>query len=199
MNYNQDNQQPQQQHRQSRQLKEGLEKGDLARLVHNELHIDEYKSKMGNDEDIVVVSFKVGGKDPAVDLVNFIEKGYDWVIDADTSAGEMEDGDYIVFVEMERTNRVPKQIIELVTDMVNLTDNEIDTWRVRYYKNKDEHKLDEDHLRSMIPATPAEYAQRVSRDTDALDKLKAASGVEVTTKAPKNEYTESLKIAAGII
>ena len=75
-------------------LKEGLEKGDLARLVHNELHIDEYKSKMGNDEDMVVVSFKVGGKDPAIDLVNFIEKGYDWVVDADTSAGEMEDGDY---------------------------------------------------------------------------------------------------------
>ena len=74
-------------------------------MVHNELHVDEFKSKMGNDEDMVVLSFKVGGKEPAIDLVNFIEKSYDWVIDADTSSGEMEDGDYIVFVEMER-NRV---------------------------------------------------------------------------------------------
>ena len=51
---------------------------------------------MGDDADMVVLSFKVGGKEPAVDLVNFIEKGFDFIIDADTSAGEMEDGDYIV-------------------------------------------------------------------------------------------------------
>ena len=196
MNYNQDNHQH---NHQSRPLKEGLEKGDLSRLVHHELHVDEYKSKMGNDEDIVVISFKVGGKDPAIDLVNFIEKGYDWVIDSDTSAGEMDDGDYIVFVEIERNNRVPKQIMELIHDMVNLTGNEVESWRVRYYKNPRDHKLDEEDLRSMIPATPEEYVKRVSKDKDELDKLRAASGVEVTTKAPKNEYTESLKIAAGIM
>jgi len=171
----------------------------LARLVHNELHVDEYKSKMGNDEDIVVLSFKVGGKDPAIDLVNFVEKGYDWVIDADTSAGEMDDGDYIVFVEMERTNRVPTQIMELINDMVGLTENETSSWSVRYYKENRDHPLDEDNLRANIPATSQEYVQRVSKDDNELDKLKAASGVTVTTKAPKNEYTESLKIAAGIL
>jgi len=32
----------------SRLLRENLEMGDLKRLVHNELHIDEYKSKMGS-------------------------------------------------------------------------------------------------------------------------------------------------------
>jgi hypothetical protein len=32
-----------------------------------------------------------------------------------------------------------------------------------------------------------------------LDKLKAVAGVKVDTKAPKNEYTESLRIAAGIL
>ena len=39
-------------------LNEGLEQHDLKRLVHPELHVDEYKSKMGKDEDIVVLSFK---------------------------------------------------------------------------------------------------------------------------------------------
>lgn len=181
------------------QFNEGLEKGDLARLVHNELHVDEYKSKMGNDEDMVVVSFKVGGKDPAIDLVNFIEKGYDWVIDADTSAGEMDDGDYIVFVEMERTPKVPGQIMEMLTDMVGLTENEVSTWRVRYHKNSNEQECTEDTLRSLIPSTPREYLETVSRDKEALDKLKAASGVKVDTKAPKNKHTESLRIAAGIL
>ena len=59
-------------------LKENLEKGDLKRLVNPEIHIDEYKSKMGDDADIVVLSPKVKGKEPSTDLVNFIEKGYDF-------------------------------------------------------------------------------------------------------------------------
>jgi hypothetical protein len=170
--------------------------GDLARLVHNEMHVDEFKSKMGNDEDMVVVSFKVGGKEPAQDLVNFIEKGYDWVIDADTSAGEMDDGDYIVFVEMERTPRVPNHIMELLGDMVELCENEVASWRVRYHKDSRDHGIDS--LSTLIPKTPKDYLTKVSRDTEALDKLKAASGVRVDTKAPKNDFTESLRVAAGI-
>lgn len=197
MKHNQQDNLQHQQHRQ--QFNEGLEKGDLARLVHNELHIDEYKSKMGNDEDMVVVSFKVGGKDPAIDLVNFIEKGYDWVIDADTSSGEMEDGDYIVFVEMERTPRVASQVMEMLNDLVGLTENEVSSWRLRYHKDKTDRPCDEKTIRSVVPSTPKEYLQRVSRDQEELDKLKTASGVKVSTQAPKNEYTESLRIAAGIL
>ena len=34
------------------QLNENLEGGDLKRLVHDELHIDEFKSKMGDDADV---------------------------------------------------------------------------------------------------------------------------------------------------
>ena len=81
-------------------LLEGLELGDLKRLIHTELHIDEFKSKLGRDEDVCVISFKVTGKEPGNDLVNFIEKGYDWVLDADISSGEMDDGSYIVFAEL---------------------------------------------------------------------------------------------------
>ena len=72
------------------QLNENLEHNDLKRLVHPELHIDEYKSKMGDDSDVCVVSFKVSGKEPAADLVSFIEKGYEFVLDADVSSGEKE-------------------------------------------------------------------------------------------------------------
>ncbi len=199
MDNNQQRQQRQQhQHHQPSKLTEGLERGDLARLVHNEMHIDEYKSKMGNDEDMVVVSFKIGGKDPAIDLVNFIEKGYDWVLDADTSAGEMDDGDYVVFVEIERTPKVPAQIMEMMSDLVHLTENEINEWRVRYYKDQKDHELTVDNLKSMIPSTPVDYARRIGKDTETLDKLKAQAGVKITTKAPVNDFTESLRIAAGL-
>lgn len=180
------------------QIREGLEFRDLYRLVHNELHVDEFKSKMGNDENIVVVSFKVGGKQPAQDLVNFIEKGYDWIIDADASAGEMEDGDYIVFVEIDRTVQIPSQILEMLSDLENLTGIDINSYRIKYHKNSKEYPCSLDTLKKLIPGTPEKYIERISKDNEELDKLKSAAGVKVTTKAESNKYTESLKIAAGI-
>ena len=91
----------------SNQLQEGLEQGDLARLIASTYSIDEFKSKMGDDADIIVLAFTAGDKGPAQDLMNFIEKGYDWVIDAETSAGEISEGKYIVFVEAERRTHYP--------------------------------------------------------------------------------------------
>jgi hypothetical protein len=178
-------------------LFEGLEQGDLKRLVHPELHIDEFKSKLGRDEDVCVVSFKVTGKEPATDLVNFIEKGYEWVIDADVSSGEMDDGDYIVFVECERDRHIPQNIVTMMEDLMNVTGQKVKQWRVRYYKDQTDHSLDIASLKELVPQTPEEYAQRYG--TKDLDKLKSAAGVKVTTKAPKNDTTESLRIAAGIL
>ena len=191
-------------------LRENLEMGDLARLVHDELHIDEYKSKMGTDADVCVVSFKVSGKEPSADLVSFIEKGYDFVLDADVSSGEKEGGDYLVFVELERTDKLPEQIIEIMEDIMNLTEQKIEEWRVRYYKSATDNELTQESLANIIPLTPEAYDAKYGDEdeevdatepediTQDLDAMKAAAGVPVTTTAPKNEYTESLRIAAGL-
>lgn len=178
-------------------LREGLEQGDLKRLVHDELHIDEFKSKLGRDEDVCVVSFKVKGKEPANDLVNFVEKGYDWVIDADVSSGEMDDGDYIVFIECERDEAIPRNIINMMHELMNVTGQKASQWRVRYYKSPEEHSLTLETLKKLIPTNPTEYKKRFG--SEDLDAMKAAAGVKVTTKAPKNDFTESLRAAAGII
>lgn len=172
--------------------------GDLKRLVHSELHVDEYKSKMGDDADVCVVSFKVSGKEPAADLVSFIEKGYDFVLDADVSSGEKEGGDYLVFVELDRTPKLPEQIIEMLDDILNLTEQTPDEWRFRYYKSLEDNEMSEDSLRNIIALTPEDYRRRFEREQEELDALKTAAGVDVTTTAPKNEFTESLRIAAGI-
>ena len=178
------------------QLFEGLEAGDLKRLIHPELHVDEFKSKLGDDQDVVVVSFKVDSKEPANDLVAFVEKGYDWVLDADVSSGEMEDGSYIVFVELDRNEKVADNILELINDITNLTEQQIEDWRVRYYKSHKETQLSLEALHDLIPDSPEAYEKQYGQQE--IDQLKTAAGVEVTTKAPKNDYTESLKAAAGI-
>ena len=192
-------------------MRENLELGDLKRLVHNELHIDEYKSKMGDDADVCVISFKVSGKEPSADLVSFIEKGYEYVLDADVSSGEKEGGDYLVFVELDRTKELPEQIMQIMSDLMNLTEQELSDWRVRYYKSTEDQDLTAETLEQIIPLTPEAYDAKYGKDeeeidveepeqdiTKDLDAMKAAAGVPVTTTAPKNEYTESLRIAAGL-
>ena len=119
------------------------------------------------------------------------------MIDADVSSGEMSDGDYIVFVEVPREKEVVDRIIEMMKDLMNLTDQKIKEWRVRYYKDNQEHKLDRDSLQQLIPTTPEEYEARFGKKE--IDSLKTAAGVRVNTKAPKNEFTEALRIAAGIL
>lgn len=190
---NPSNNQPKHPHR---PLSEGLEQGDLKRLVHDEMHIDEFKSKLGDDKDVIVVTFKVDNKEPATDLVAFIEKGYDWVLDADLSSGEMEDGSYIVFLEMDRDPKSLDHLVDFMGDLMNLTDQKLEDWRVRYYKSHTERKFSKEALEELIPLTPEEYETAYGQE--AIDDLKTAAGLPVDTKAPKNDFTESIRNLAGI-
>jgi len=197
----------------------GLEAGNLRKLIHPELHIDEFKSKLGDDAEICVISFKVNGKEPAQDLVNFIEKGYSWVVDADVSSGELDDGDYIVFLEIDRNRELPENVIAMMEDIMRLTEQELSDWRVRYHSNTTDHELTLEDLAEMVPLSPEEYDAKYGNDDqedlesdapaeepevmgpelqESLNKLRAVAGVQVTHKAPKNDFTEALRIAAGI-
>jgi hypothetical protein len=178
-------------------LLEGLEHGDLKRLVHTELHVDEFKSKLGDDADIVVLSFKVDGKEPATDLVSFVEKGYDWVVDADISSGEMDDGDFIVFVELDRKEGVVDNIWQLMQELMNLTEQKLEDWRVRYYKAHKETYLSFDSLKELIPQSPEEYKKLYG--TDSLDEMRTAAGLPIPIRAPKTDRLQAIRAAAGII
>ena len=182
-------------------IKEGLELGDLKRLVHPSLHIDEYKSKMGDDDDICVVSFKIAGKEPALDLVGFIEKGYEWVLDADISSGEISDGDFLVFVEAERSHSLHRYIFKMMEDVMNLTGQELSEWEVQYPKTNSEKPLTAEVLKDMIPGSAAEYrkmVQELEADEKRLESMQHAAGIMIKHTAPVNALTDSLRIAAGL-
>ena len=57
-------------------LTEGLKAGDLEGLVSKRFEVDKYKSKMGEDKDVLVLAFVVDSLAPAKDLERFAEKGY---------------------------------------------------------------------------------------------------------------------------
>ena len=76
------------------QFSEGLKAGDLDGVISNKFSIDQYKSKMGEDKNIMVLAFTVDTLAPAKDLERFAETGYTKILDAEETtiqaAKEME-------------------------------------------------------------------------------------------------------------
>ena len=138
----------------------GLQKGDLKDLVYNIFEIDSYKSKMGNDKDIVTLSFSAKTRESAKDLESFLEKGYTFVLDADATSGETSDGTYKVFVEIERSKNVPEQIMEIANGIKNICNME--NLKFRYYKNWRSKDLSQENLEEMIPMTSEDYGIKVN-------------------------------------
>ena len=160
-------------------LTESLRANDLRNLVKKVFEIDSYKSKIGNDEETVVLCFSVIHEDPANDLEHFIEMGYDFVLDADVSPGESDDGLYKVFVELERNKKVAGQIREILDGLERLTG--INEWRFRYYKSFRSQSATEDNLMSAIPTDVKDYDDTIEDlggDLDNTDNFFADSNAD---------------------
>ena len=141
-------------------LNEDLRPADLRYLVDSVFEVDSYSSKMGDDRDVSVISFNVKSKEAAEDLESFIEKGYKFVLDADVSPGEVKEGKYKVFVEMERDKDLSSHIVEILDGVKKLADNE--DFKFRYYRSFKSNPADLETLIDAVPTTPAQYESKIN-------------------------------------
>ena len=130
----------------------GLRKDDLKHTIYDIFQVDSFSSKMGEDEDIVVVSFSMRDKAPADDLVKFLESGYSFILDADVTPGEQRDGTYKVFVELERGKDVAKNIFEMVDGVQKIG---LDGLKFRYYKSFSKQRSYYGKSETRIPNSPS--------------------------------------------
>lgn len=151
----------------SKPLNEGLRPLDLKEMVHPTFEIDTFRSKMGEDRDVCVISFQVKDRSPAKDLMEFIEKGYQFVLDADVSSGENNKGEYSVFVEVLRTPELAEQIKELIYGVNKLTG--LEEFKFVYYKGTGMHEATRENITAIVPATAADYDRiMVERRTNEM-------------------------------
>jgi len=137
-----------------------LQQGDLKHMVYDIFEVDSFKSKMGEDRNIVTISFSVKENQVGKDLMTFIEKGYPFVLDADVTTGEQSDGTYKVFVELERNKDNPSQILEIVDGVKKLA--ELDDMKFRYYKNFRSKDVNQQSLEETLPLDGDAYDSRIS-------------------------------------
>ena len=139
---------------------EGLKAGDLEGVVNKRFSVDQYKSKMGDDRNILVLGFTVDGQAPAKDFERFAEVGYKSVLDADATPGTMEDGKHKVFIEFARESSVIKNIMGFLEDLKKLTN--IEDFEYTYHKGIDSTMASAETLEASIPTTPEAYEMRVN-------------------------------------
>jgi len=141
-------------------VNEGLKAGDLEGVVSKRFSVDQFKSKMGEDRNIMVLAFSVDGQAPAKDLERFAETGYKEVLDADATPGSLEDGKHRVFVEFARIEAVDQHIRRFLDDLGKLAG--IETFEFTYHKRTVPFEASAKNLSDVLPRTPEAYAQKIN-------------------------------------
>ena len=178
-------------------INESLDYLDMEGQIGDVLSIDEYASKMGRDEDIVTLTFIVHCKLAANDLVTWFERGYDWVLDASVSDGELEPGMWLVFVEMDRRSKVPNRIITLLNDLETLTGMKLKDWSVEI--DGDEYDADEEIIRQKMILNPNEYEEKRQDNEVEINEMRTLAGLETELRYdPNDDYIRNLQAMAGL-
>ena len=174
-------------------LSESLNYRDLEGIMKPTIHVDEFSSKMGDDADIIVLSFFVRDKAAAKDLVAWFEKGYDFVLDADRSPGEIKPNRYLVYVEIRRRSSAPDYIELLLDDLGTLTEFDSDEWEVHY--DGKTWAWNVDRFRNTVPLTPDSYNS--SREQD-LNEWRDRAGLPAKRVHALRADIRDLQDSAGI-
>jgi len=178
----------------NKKLNEGLEFKDMEGIVKPTVFIDEFASKMGSDDEVSVVSFYVRNNRAADDLVNWFEKGYDFVLDADRSPGEVKPNRYLVYVEMKRRNSLPERIAELLNDLSTLTEHESESsWTVGYKGKEFPFTIKE--VQSRVILSPIKYREMKEA---GLNEMRIAAGMKPKSIRNNDAAIKNFSALAGL-
>lgn len=143
-------------------LNEDLRPLDLQHLISELVEIDSFASKMGEDKDICVIAFSTPQLESGRDLEKFLETGYEYILDADVSPGEVEKDKYKVFAEIRRSPRLAEQILEMLDGVSKLTG--IKDYKFRYYRSFMPYELTVENLKKHVPLDPDGYTNAIQEN-----------------------------------
>jgi hypothetical protein len=175
-------------------LLEGFNYHDLVGQVTPIVSVDEYSAKAGTDDEIVTLSFIVKGQQASKDLVDWFERGYEWILDAQVSDGEYSLGKNLVFVEMPRRTTVPARIIELLNDLDTLTDIPLNEWTIKI--NDEDYDPDLAQLKNVLELSPHQY--RVDNEMELNEMREMAGITTVNVNAKPDSLLKDFLSKAGL-
>lgn len=185
-------------------LTEGVRQGDLEYMVSQFISVDQYSTKINNDN--IVVSFFVKEQDAASDMGDFLSKNFfDIINDIEVSDSPTCNGDYQVFLEMERNKYFPEKLCKIIKILELLTGEQ--DWCFKTFKTKRSLPLTKENLIKSVDLRiedETEEAKDDIIDVPMFGKIKhfrvkriskyrfeqAIISSEDFNEAPTTEYTE---------
>lgn len=163
-------------------VNEGLRIKDLQYLVSNYVSIDQYTSKL--DDDNITIAFFCNEKEVAEDLRDFIEKIYYIEIrDIEISDSLTDDNKFILFVEFERNINFPKMLLDMIDSINNVTGNK--DWKFKTFGMSDKEDLTIENLKANV---------RLSKYRDSVNEEETLKDMKAEQKEEqKEEVEESFK------
>lgn len=172
-----------------------IEYKDLVGLLKPTIFVDSFSTKMGDPEDVCVLSFFVRDEEAAADLMHWFEKGYDWILDADKSPGEIKPGRYLVYVELRRRSSLKQNVWQILSDLNTLTEFNPEDWTVVYRRK--EFPFSKEEFEERVACTPRAYLEQAERLGD-LNEMRIAAGLPVKSIYDKTDpEIQALRSAAG--
>lgn len=159
-------------------LNENLRQNDLKYCISNFISVDEYVSKI--DDDNITVAFFCNDDEIASELKDFIEKAFFIEIrDIEIADTITEDNKYILFVEFERKTSFPKLLLNVLKDVSFLTDEK--KWFFTTLNHHNQMPCTEENIKKFVRLT--KY-----RNTPEID----------IKKDDEKEVKESFEVSDGI-
>lgn len=145
-----------------------IQHNDLIDLIQSTFSVDQYKSKVGDDKNIVVLAFDIKDGDPAKDLSQFIESGHE-CIDVDVSPGPDKDGNYKVFVELERNSKLFDSIDSILKDITRVDESAKD-FMFNAYKSDMPTKWNRQNFESSVYSNSYDYTIATNPQAQAISE-----------------------------
>ena len=183
-------------------LTENLRVGDLKYCVSNFISVDEYVSKI--DDDNITVAFFCNDRDIADELKDFIEKAFFTEIkDIEIADTITEDNKYILFVEFERKISFPKILLNILKDISFLTNEK--KWSFTSLNHHQQVPCNEENIKKYVrltklkdtPQEPKEKDVKESKElilSNGYDKIKFINEGYVSNKVMENHIRKSSSI-----
>lgn len=139
--------------KESETLEEGLRSGDMEYMISPYVSIDEYTSKV--DQDDITIALFCGEKQVADDLREFLEKMYYLEIrDIEVSDSLTEDNKYIIFVELKRDEQFPKILVDILDSIDFLIKKEMKDWKFITLKMHQKQPVSVENIKKFVRLQP---------------------------------------------
>lgn len=172
-------------------LTEGLQHMDLENQIFPIVTIDEYSAKSGDDDEMITVKFTTRYKEVADDLIDWVNKGYDWAMGSDASISD--DDKYFVFFELQRRTSAPARIIELLIDLKPLTGLKLKDWTIQI--NDEEYEASLAIIEKNVILSPKAYRRSVDSE---ISNMKDLANLSSDSFEDQPEDIKDMKNIAGI-